>query len=283
MSDQYTEHDAPQDDAQEHVSEAPEAIEAEEQDAPPAKSWSDDDESEARLFGWKAPEEWQGEKPAGYIDNPSEYMQRVERSRIFQTMTQKNADLERKLGAMNEKALERQRQEYESRMQALTQMQRRAVDEADTAAYDRAEQAKVALQREQQQHQAPQGPAQEVVQYREANEWTRNPVLWHEATEAVNVALQHGIVQTNDPKTQIEYAEQVIRTKYPHLFNAQSKAAPRQKVDGGGLAAGPARSGGAFEKLPAEAKHAFERQMKQGIWSDSKKDREEYAREYNAA
>jgi hypothetical protein len=43
---------------------------------------------EARLFGWKAPEEWVGDKPAGYIDDPKRYLDRIKDSRIFKTLNE---------------------------------------------------------------------------------------------------------------------------------------------------------------------------------------------------
>ena len=134
--------------------------------------------------------------------------------------------------------------------------------------------------RQPPQPEQPQGPAREVVEYQQQNDWAKDPVLWQEAIQAVNYGLSSGALQTPDPKAQLEFAERTMRAKYPHLFQAP---APRQRVDGGGLASGPAAGRSAFDKLPSEAKAAFERFVKQGVFANTKKDREEYASDYNAA
>lgn len=254
-------------------------------DAPAAKAWTPEDEEEARLFGWKSPNEWQGEKPPGYIDNPQDFLGRVKRSRIFQTMEEKMSEQERKLAAMNDQALERQRREYEGRMQALTARQRRAVEEADTETWDKLEKQRQQMMQDAPQPDQPQRqePPAEVAEYQKANDWAKDPVLWREAVEVVNVGLESGAVRGDDPKGQLEFAERTMRAKYPHMFQ-QAKPQQRQRVDGGGLGSGsPAGGRSTFDKLPGDAKSAFERFVSRGVFSDTKKDREEYAREYNNA
>jgi hypothetical protein len=262
----------------------PEAEAAEPQSAP-VKNWSDDDEQEARLFGWKSPDEWKGEKPAGYIDDPKEFLGRVERSRIFQTMQQKMSEQERKLAAMNDKALERQKADYEAQMRQISARQRQAVEEADTETWDRLERQKADLARQAPQegpaNSQAEGPAPEVAQYREQNDWAKDPVLWAEAVQAVNVGLQTGVVTANDAESQIRYAERVVKTKYPHLFSTPKPKPQPQKVDAGGLAGGPKSGRNQFDKLPSEARDAFSRFVKRGVYADTKESREKYAREYN--
>src|SRR6056297_2062419 len=168
--------------------------------AAPVKNWSDDDEQEARLFGWKSPDEWKGEKPAGYIDDPKEFLGRVERSRIFQTMQDKMSEQERKLAAMNDKALERQRADYETQMRRITQLQRKAVEDADTDAYDNLERHRQELSKnapQPEQLQQPQAAPPEVEQFRKSNDWAKDPVLWAEAVQAVDLGLRSGAITDN--------------------------------------------------------------------------------------
>jgi hypothetical protein len=192
------------------------------------------------------------------------------------------AEQERKLSAVNERALERQKAEHERKLQEVTARQRRAVEEADTDAYDAAEKERMDLMRAQPQEQQPK--AQEIPPaikaYHEQNEWAKDPVLWREAVEAVNIGLQQGLVGA-DPESQLRFAEERMFFKYPHL---KPKAAPkRQMVDGGGLAGGSPSGRAAFDKLPADAKSTFQRFVSKGIFEDTAKDKEEYAREYNNA
>ena len=259
------------------------------QAAPTAPEWSPEDEEEARLFGWKPKTEWQGELPQGYIEKPEEFLDRVKRSRIFKTMQDKLSDQERKLGAMSDKALERQRQQHEAQLQDITAKQRRAVEEADTDAWDRLEKQKTDLQKNQPQAE----PAQQQVdpyltEYRgtEQGAWTNNPVLVQTGVQLLNAnpVVNGAPILAQDAKAQVAYAEQELRKMYPAYFPSQTKPAPRQNVDAGGLASGaPSSARTAFDKLPSDARQAFKRFVERGVYQDNKQDREEYANEYNAA
>lgn len=266
--------------------------ESEVQPEAPQPAWNREDEEEARLFGWKSPDEWQGEKPEGYIDNPQEFLDRVQRSRIFKTMQDKLSQTEsasreqaRKLEEMNARALERQKAQYEQQMQQIVAAQRSAVLDGDTERFDALEKQKSEMKPPQEQPQQPSVPP-EVASYKEQNDWAKDPVLWQEAVQAVEFGLKSGALQTPDAKAQLEFAERTIRTKYPHLFQTEEKSqrkTPPQTVDPGGLAQGIGRKAGAFSKLPADAKAQFQRYVSEGLFEDTKEGREEYANEYNAA
>lgn len=287
------EHDDPQAVEAEEV----ETPEADEPAAPPPKQWDDETEQEARLFGWKPSDEWVGEKPAGYIESPEEYLERVQRSRIFKTMQDKISEQERafqentrRMQAMQERALQKQRDEIEARDRMLQAAQRKAVDEADTEQWERLEQQRVAnwkAREELAQPQEPEGPAAppDVQEYAnsEQGQWLKNPVLARTAAQLVDgnpAALQM------TPKQQIEYAEAEIRRMYPAYFpqeEKQEKPKPAARVDGGGLATGAAGNKTQFGKLPADAKQQFQKFVEQGVFENTKADQEEYAREYFAA
>lgn len=266
----------------------------EEPDAPepPPKAWSDDDEQEARLFGWKSSDEWQGEKPPGYIDNPQEFLDRVQRSRIFKTMQdklqsteQQAADLARKQEEMNRRALERQRSLYEARMAEIAAGQRKAVEEADTAAYDRYEKQKAELQKVQAEPQQPQSPHPEVAAYAqsETGRWLQNPILQDTARKLIDANPE---ILRKGPKDQIEYAEAEIRKMYPAYFPQQPSPDPKPRqtpVDPGGIAPSGMQGRTAFDKLPGDAKAQFKRFVEEGLFKDTKADREEFANDFNAA
>lgn len=259
-----------------------------------APAWGEDDEQEARAFGWKPSTEWQGDKPQGYIEDPREWMGRVTRSRTFTAMQERlektereNAEQKRRMEALNASALQRQRAEFEAQLQRIQVQQREAVRTSDEAAFDRLEKDRAALVRQAvETTQAPQAssPPVEVENYRKANEWTQNPLIWDEAVKSVDMALRAGRQFANE-KDQIAFAESVIRQKYPHMFKAEAPAQTarpaRQVVDGGGMAA--TRSSGGFNSLPADAKAQFARFAKDGLFQDNEAGRKAYYEEYNNA
>lgn len=259
---------------------------------PTTPEWSAEDEEEARLFGWKSPDEWQGDKPAGYIGKPDEFLDRVQRSRIFkamqdklQTTEQQAAELARKQEAMNQRAIERQREQHAAELQRITTAQRRAVEEADPEAYDQLEAQRQKLQAPPEaikQDTPPTNPDVEAYRASETGAWLNNPVLAKTAAELVG---QNPAILVRSAKEQIAYAEAEIRKMYPAYFpKPEPKPAPRTAVDGGGLATGGgSKPVGAFTKLPSEAKANFARFVKEGLYSDTKEDREEYANEYAKA
>lgn len=269
---------------------APEPIE-DQQPAPPA--WSQEDEDEARAFGWKPSSEWQGEKGPGYIDSPKDFMARIERSRTFSTMKERMESLaaqaeeqNRKLAAMSEAAMKRQREEYERQLASVQAAQRKAAESADVEAYDALERRRVEMMRAPVDAPQPQQPQKDpdVETFRQANEWTQNPLIWQEAVQAVDFAIKSGIPLAST-KEQIAYAERAIKQKYPHLFQQAQTETPRPTrpapVDGGGIAS--ARTSPQFNSLPAEAKSTFARFVKEGLYSDDETGRRQFFEEYNNA
>ncbi|MDC0657055.1 hypothetical protein N6L27_03495 [Leisingera sp. SS27] len=276
---------------------APENLDAvgeQEQPAPPAPQWSDEDAEEARLFGWKSPDEWQGDKPAGYIDNPEEFLDRVKRSRIFSTMSEKLETQERearetarRMEAMNTAALERQKAQFDADMDRITKQQRQAAADADPDRFDELENQRQALMKQQPQEpvQTPQvDPFVENYRASEQGAWLNNPVLFNTGRELINARPD---IMLQPPQKQVEFAEAELRKMYPAYFpqpdNPKPKPKPRQAVDPGGLGGGGAVASGAFTKLPADAKAQFKRFVEQGVFKNTKEDQEEFANDFNAA
>jgi hypothetical protein len=241
---------------------------------------------EARLFGWKAPDEWQGDKPAGYIDDPARFVERIQGSRIFKTMAEKIDAKERELDSrlarvdgVYQKAVERERKEYQDRLAEIQAGQRKAVEMADTREFDRLE----ALKR----NVAPPTPAEPeqdpvVKEYVTKNEWAQDVALRAEGAQAIDAAQRSGM-RFNGYGEQLAYAESVMKRKYPHLFQAPALNVPKTaRVDGGGLAGGIGGQSG-FDKLPSDAKTAFKRMVAQNLFTDDAKGRAQYLEDYNNA
>lgn len=259
-------------------------------DAPPAEpEWSDEEADEARAFGWKAPDEWGGEKPPTYVGDPRSYMERIQNSKPFKVLTERQAKLEaefseraRKLDEMNARAMEAQRAKYEADMQDITARQRRAVELADPDAFD-------ALEKQRSAMVAPE-PVAPVVpdvdpyvqEYAKQNDWVNNPVLRDAGSKIIDA---NPAARAMSAKDQLAYAEQEVRKMYPAYFTADepdaNKPAPRQRVDGGGLGSAAAQAKDPFNKLPTEAKAAFKRFVSEGIFENTAEGRKAYVADYN--
>lgn len=276
-----------QDDA---VNDAPEASE------PIAPKWSQEDEDEARVFGWKPPTEWKGDLPAGYIDDPATYLEkRVRKMRTFQVMEDRmeaqRRDFEaemRRVAAVSERVMQMQREQYERKLGDIQAQQRQAIRAQDEASYDALEKQKFDLIRQASAPVAPQvqpDAARTVEEFRKANQWTQNPLIWDEARRSVDMALEGG-QRFGSPAEQLEYASSVIKQKYPHLFQAEQPQAQqpaqqtrpaRMTVDPGGIAR---KSSGGFNTLPAEARAAFARFAADGIFTNDDAGRRAYYEDY---
>lgn len=255
------------------------------------RQWSDEDESEAKAFGWKSADEWKGEKPEGYIEDPRDYLNtRVRNSRIYKEMTSRADAAERaaqevlrKQDAMNAKALERQKAQYEADMKRLRGDQRKAAEVGDLDAYDAAGKAMDALPKpEEPKQEAEPGPDPYLEQYAAQPEgaWMKDKFLVKQGYDIIEAS---GGAAGKTTQEQVAYVEGRLKLLYPHMFAAPKKEEKqiRTMVDGGGLAGGARKD--AFSQLPAEAKSAFQRFVKEGLYKDNEAGRKEYADEYGAA
>lgn len=287
MTDEVQEHEGVEVEAVEAVEAAPETpIEAPQPDP--------SDVEEARLFGWKSPDEWVGDKPPGYIDDPKRFLDRVKDSRIFKTVKEQSAaelakieERMRKLDYVAQQTIKSQREDYERRIADIEQRQRRAIETADVAAFDALEKQKRGMSAPQDYSEPVQqaGPSPVVVEYAAKNDWVNDPALRTEGAIAIDSAMKSGRVFRDDAE-QIEYAESVMRRKYPHMFQSpapvQQQSQPAAaKVDGGGLASGGPFKTSAFSKLPSDAVSAFNKGVSDGLFTNDEKGKAEFARLYN--
>ena len=150
-----------------------------------APAYSDEDADEARLFGWKPPDEWKGEKPAGYIDDPNRYIERLQQSKVFKVMDERQTALKadaderlRKLEAMNAQARERQSEQHKADLAESANLQRAAVETGDVEAYDAQEARKQGLQEPVQAVTAPPQQDPYMAEYEAKNEWIKNPHMY---------------------------------------------------------------------------------------------------------
>lgn len=255
---------------------------AAEPDAESAPAWAKDDEEEARLFGWKPETEWKGDIPPTFEADPARFLDRVKNSRTFKAMEERQESIRRELEADRQRAMERQKAAFQARLQSVQQGMRQAVETADTAEYDRLSQEQQRLMEyaPQVQPEAPQGPDPDVQAYAQSPEgqWVNDPAI---RAIGFDVIEKNPHVKHLPAKDQIRFAELQLRKDYPHLFSQpqpEEKRKTSARVDGGGL--GSRSGGGAWQKLPAEAREQFKKEVRKGLFKDDPKDREEYANEY---
>ena len=271
----------------EGIEDQPEAA-AVEDDAPAPKEWSDEDEAEAKFFGWKSREDWKGQPPQDFKDDPREYLDRVKSSRTFRAMEERAqqiaqehaARVEKVMRAKAERDLKAQKEAHDREIARFEAAKRKAVEEGDVDRYDQ-------LDRMQKEIKPPEPPIMEdepqpredpVAPLASKHPWVSDPYLRTRGAEIVQAALERGLVPGGNPEAQVAFAEQELRKYYPHAFAEPEREKPKPRVEGGSLAS---RQASAFDKLPREARETFARQVKQGIFSDTKEDREFFAAEYH--
>jgi hypothetical protein len=247
---------------------------------PPPPSWTPEDEEEAKFLGWKSPDEWVGEKPPGYIDDPKRYVERVANTKPFQALSKRLEETEkqyqdrlRKLESMSEAAMKRMKSDFEREKAEIAAKKLEAVQSADEDAYKALDEREKALS-------APEPQVDPFVQdYASKNEWTQNPLLVKQAYEMIELNPD---MRRRSAQDQFEYAEKNLRRMYPGMFSEPEKPKPAQsRVDGGGMVAG-ARTD-PFTALPEDAKRQFRKFVDEGLFKDDAKGRKQYAEDYNAA
>lgn len=267
----------------EPIEPAPPIDPVEPENLPAVPEWTADEEAEAKMFGWKAPDEWAGEKPPGYIDNPKRYMERAEASGPFRKMREREAALQHRLEKIenvSQRALERQRMQFERQLSDINAQKRAAVELGDTEAYDKLEKQAsdiVSLAREPAAPPPQAEPSPVVAEYVQKNEWAKNPLIWDTAIKLVD---SNPAMQMATPEQQLAYAEGEVRKMYPAYFEKPIDMIPAPaRVTAGGLGA-PAKSG--FAKLPQEAQAAFSRFVAEGLFEDNEKGRKEFLDDYES-
>lgn len=239
-------------------------------------------EEEARKYGWRSRDEFDRE-PEGWVDAgrflefPSTQvkMLRDEKEALKGELGGVKEQLER-IGSVQREAVQiardQERKKYEDELAQITQQQRRAVEEANPEAFDALERQKQDMQKRAPQPQQPQVD-QAVVKYRQDNDWTQNPALWAEAVQAVEYLPPD---QRGSAEQQLEFAEKTMRTKYPHMFQAEPPKTPAaSKVDGGGLGLGR-KMGKGVNDLPSDAQKVAREMVEDGIF----KSVDDYAKAY---
>lgn len=251
-------------------------------------------EDEARKYGWRPKEEFDRD-PEGWVDAdrflelPSTHvkMMRDERKALEAKFEQDRQQWRQELAgikAVSQKAIERareqERSEWQARVEAAQAAQRKAAEDHDTVALLEAqnrEKRLLSAEPKPEPTQGPRAPAPDdlafMEKYRAENEWTKHPGLMAEGAQYINMAAEGGRSFSNWQE-QVEYAEGLLKQKYPHVFQVPAPAVSR--VESGGMAPARRPAGRGADDLPPEAKRVGQEYVSEGIY----KNLAEYAKDY---
>jgi|SRR6056297_1577076 len=238
-----------------------------------SSKYGEDVVAQARMWGWKPPEEWQGELPATYIDDPERWIERASTNPAVKGMQEQLQKIESALTAQNR----RQQQQHAERLKQIEARKAEAEKEGDFDTY-------VALDKQEDQlrQSAPQeegvGEDDKKVMDRWAAErpWISDPVKNAAASALWNQARAQNIT---DLQAILTFVDSGMKQQFADLQPKPEPKATQPRV-GAGLVQGGAPS--AFSKLPKDAKASFEKFYSQGAYGDidKKAAQAQYAEDY---
>lgn len=254
---------------------------------------SRDYEAEARAQGWVPETEWKGEKkPTKFLDAKT-FVERGEE--ILPVVRRENQQLKRQLDETksdfqkrleriekaNNSAFEALKRQHEADLASVKAKQRAAVEAGDTAEFDRLDKARADLEKA-----APQAP--EKVTTDPGDDLKTRQDKWRAENEwfDTDFDLQDWAIRYSDfhgrkhPHLSFEENMAAVtaeaKKRFPEKFGGK-KGGGQSAVDSGSDFAGVFKSKTKTEAdLPAEARAAGERYVKQGLYKDLKA----YAKEY---
>jgi hypothetical protein len=169
----------------------------------------------------------------------------------------------------------------QSRMAALQAEKVKAVEVGDVEAFKDIErrQADLTKQAAPQPEAVPPDHRSAIDQWRVGKDWfgqDKDKVKTTAAVTFYGEAQQQGL---SDPKAILAFVDQKMAATFADLAPKNPASAPVEA----GLTFGGGATASGFEKLPKDAKDAFQRFVKQGLFQDTKDGRAAYAEDYNAA
>jgi hypothetical protein len=258
-----------------------------------APKWAPEVENEARALGWKAPDEWKGEVPGSYIDNPERYLERAENFAPFRKVKEqlkgeqaKAEERLRKVETALSKAFERDRAALLTQIEQIKAEKVAAVEVGDVDRFKALEKREDALRKDAEAPQEqPQQRQPEVPQeHRTAIDTWRVDKPWFQtdAIKAQAAVIYYGEAEAKgirEPQAILRYVDMQMAKQFRDIGE---QVAAKSQVEAG-LTFGGGSTASAYDKLPADAKEAFKRFAAKGIFPDTKEGRAAYAEDYNAA
>lgn len=246
-----------------------------------------DFEAEARKIGWRPLDEFTGDATR-HVDAETFYKRGQEVMPILKAhnkrLERELADLKKQFGRANEFFSKSEQRGYERAIADIKARQEAAVESGDVAAFRAADKEADDLRKEMDSAKGgdeidPAQRAEEFADWGKANKWYATNTVMQAYADSQAEALakrKGGFLDRADLDAVSDKVREKFEEDFPDAFGKAE--APRQKkphVDGGG-GRQPIRGGKTFNDLPAEAKAACDKWVKQGII----KSREAYVSSY---
>lgn len=237
--------------------------------------------------GWTPKDQWHGD-PEQWV-GADEFLERGEkhngilRERNEKLISEVHAvkkellDSVRQFGEATRKAEERA---FQRAMKELQTQQRSAVENSDTETWENLEHEKESLQNEfeknkkkpEQQYNPDQDPA--YISWYDKNKWYNDDLDMTVYANQIAPIIANKVGNNNTPEFYDAIAREV-RKKYPKNFRNVNRDIP-SPVQGTAQEGGkPGKGGNKYSDLPADAKSACDKFVKQGMMTQ-----EEYLKEY---
>lgn len=253
-----------------------------------APKWAPEAEQEARALGWKAPDEWKGEVPAGYIDDPTRYLERAESFAPFRKIKEKLGEVEktsaealRRIETASARMIERERAQHTAELAKIKADKLAAVEVGDTQAFKALDAQEDRIRKEMQ---APEEKPKSAVPdvHRVAIEgWAvERPWFKKDKVKTQAAATFYGEAQADgltDPTAILKFVDRRMSETFADMAPRQ----PRDAAVESGLTLGGGAKPGAFDALPKEAKDSFRKYVERGVVEDTKEARAQWAEDYN--
>lgn len=269
-------------------------------------------EAEARKMGWRPEEEWEGDKtnwrdaPA-FIESKKRLAERadaVSKAEIRRLNSEiaafkaENAEVKQMLFDMKDMLSKADQKGYERARQEIMAKQRKAVEDGDVAAFDAASKEMDTLSKDIEEAAGGKGkpdvdPDKAVMdpkakaaqdEFFAENEWYYDdPDMgeWCDKYARRLAAKWQNERRSYDPDEFFAEIARATKAKFKKDDTASPGSAGKRQpaaVEGSGTAAARRPSAKTWANLPAEAKEAGKRFVKQGLFENE----EEYAKQYFA-
>jgi hypothetical protein len=258
---------------------------------PSAPQWTPEVEEQARAWGWKSPDEWKGELPPTYIDNPERYVERAKsylpvRKIEEELIAVKNSVDERvrKVETVLSRAHERERAALVAQIEQIKAEKVAAVEVGDVDRFKALEKREDALRKDAEAPQEQQRQPEVPQEHRTAIDTWRVDKPWFQ-TDAIKTqaaVIYYGEAEAKgirEPQAILRYVDMQMAKQFRDIGE---QVVAKSQVEAG-LTFGGGSTASAYDKLPADAKEAFKRFAAKGIFPDTKEGRAAYAEDYNAA
>lgn len=229
-------------------------------------------EEKARRMGWKPQEEYKGD-PDRWTD--AETFVKVGEERIpvmkenYRKLEDKYKDLENKVRAQEEYQKHMSKVQYERAMKELQAKQRRAVEDADTEAYEQIEKQKEQIKNDYSPKQPEQNsPPREVVEWTARNPWFNQDFRKTEAAKFYESKLLH--LPLNE---RLEEVSRRVEADFPSQPKQPVRKLPA--VESTGHTGGGKKAAKTWSDIPAADRESANQWIKAGILS-----KEEYIKDY---